>query len=288
MGAWETDGYNMSINPYWVNKDKSGGGGGSDIPTPEYPGQVLTNDGEDLEWADIEDLLPTGNRNNLGVYKTSEGIGVTDGGALWIGPKSWKAYSDDGGLFSGVLNNVKLQAKYRNEEGWSYVKICPGNELSFSLGYSKDGVMNDPVSPLYCWNIMIPTGLFRDAIKCYEDTEGVIPEDIIIASAPVFVNNFQCEWYDYTDPDNPQTMTESITGYIFIEAQFIFSESANGELQCNIAYTPKRIYINSDTGELDSAAVIIKGWYPGDNNTGVSHTAYLYYNPDRAFPDKRI
>lgn len=35
MGAWETDGYNMSINPYWVNKDKSGGGGGSDVPDPE-------------------------------------------------------------------------------------------------------------------------------------------------------------------------------------------------------------------------------------------------------------
>lgn len=30
MGAWETNGYNMSVNPYWENEDKSGGGGSSD------------------------------------------------------------------------------------------------------------------------------------------------------------------------------------------------------------------------------------------------------------------
>lgn len=30
MGAYESNGYNMSVNPYWENKDKSGGGGSAD------------------------------------------------------------------------------------------------------------------------------------------------------------------------------------------------------------------------------------------------------------------
>ena len=60
MGAWETDGYNMSINPYWANKDKSGGGGGSDIP--DFPNQrgfflkTAQGDGDiQLEWENFKD-----------------------------------------------------------------------------------------------------------------------------------------------------------------------------------------------------------------------------------------
>lgn len=110
MGAYETNGYNMSVNPYWENEDKSSGGGGSDIPDfPNQRGYFLKtaqgDDGIELEWENFKDnvkeimypMFAAGDEY-VGKVFTKYGNGANNNG--WVNAQA--AYTDYSNASSGL------------------------------------------------------------------------------------------------------------------------------------------------------------------------------------------
>lgn len=118
MGAWETNGYNMSVNPYWENEDKSSGGGGSDIPdAPNQKGYFLKtaqgDSGIELEWENFNDnvkevVSPIFNSDefNVGKVLTRYGTGVKSFG--WLNAQA--AYTDYSNSTSGLSATTVQEA----------------------------------------------------------------------------------------------------------------------------------------------------------------------------------
>lgn len=168
MGAYESNGYNMSVNPYWENKDKSsGGGGGSDIPDfPNLRGYFLKtaqgDDGIQLEWEKFNDnvkdvVYPLFYNDDFYVGKvlTRYGTGVNDYG--WVNAQaSYTDYSNtssglnatdvqgaidelaqSGGSETLLFDDVVLVDSQATGAGWAEIPLADRVELFDSNGLLK-------------------------------------------------------------------------------------------------------------------------------------------------------
>lgn len=139
MGAWESNGYGKVVDPFWDNKEKSSGGGGSDIPDfPNQRGYFLKtaqgDDGIELEWENFKDNVkeivhPIFYNDDFYVGKvlTRYGTGINDYG--WVNAQA--AYTDYSNTSSG-LSATDVQSAI--------------DELSSSSGGSETILFDDFVS----------------------------------------------------------------------------------------------------------------------------------------------
>lgn len=228
MGAWETNGYGKVVDPFWDNKEKSSGGGGSDIPTPpDRRGYFLKtaqgDQGIELEWEKFNDnvkeimypMFAAGDEY-VGKVFTKYGTGANDNG--WVNAQA--SYTDYSNTSSG-LNASTVQDAI--------------DELASSSGGSEtllfdDVVLVDSQATGAGW-AEIPSAdrveLFdsNNLLKFHRIHMEVSFVKKLVADVRTEVENFSCDFdldrilvadaQDYSDPEYSSERDNNVQAYAY-------------------------------------------------------------------------
>lgn len=228
MGAWESNGYGKVVDPFWDNKEKSGGGGGSDIPdAPNQKGYFLKtaqgDSGIELEWENFNDnvkevVSPIFNSDefNVGKVLTRYGTGVKSFG--WLNAQA--AYTDYSNSTSGLSATTVQEAI---------------DEIASSSGGGEtilfdDVVLVDSQSTGAGW-AEIPSAdrveLFdsNNLLKFHRIHMEVSFVKKLVADVRTEVENFSCDFdldrilvydaQDYSDPEYSSERDNNVQAYAY-------------------------------------------------------------------------
>ena len=262
MGAWETNGYNMSVNPYWENEDKSGGGG-SDIPTPtsENIGELITYNGRSLEWADPDNVVRqvpfSESAGDVGKVLTK--IGNQAGQYAWVlaqalytafnagasGLESTNVedaikevagmvggdyterinYTADSFMLGGVQNfNVWDSENHKLTISEAFVEISIGTKRTLQ----DESVDID--LPKYAWKVEIPLETLKRVYEFLENPHEDVPQ-FHFPTGPLYLDGFE-----YVDD---QSQTQTFSGYIVWDIYMTVSDFGDIDISADaqkIAY----------------------------------------------------
>lgn len=198
MGAWESNGYGKVVDPFWDNKEKSSGGGGSDIPTPpNIRGYFLKtaqgDDGIELEWENFKDNVkeivhPIFQNDDYYVGKvlTRYGTGINDYG-----------WEDAPGASETVLfDDVVSVDSSSTGAGWAEIPVADRVEL-FNNNLLKFHRIHMEVS--FVKKLVSDVRTEVENFSCDFDLDRILVYDA----------------QDYSDPENSSERDNNVQAYAY-------------------------------------------------------------------------
>ena len=221
MGAWESNGYGKVVDPFWDNKEKSGGGGGSDVPDPsgQENYQVIGTRNGAYQLFEPNTLVRavsnSTDEEDVGKVLTKYGTGSNQ--YDWV--KAQAAYTDYSNASSG-LSATDVQSAI--------------DELASSSGGSEtilfDGVVSVDSSSTGAGWAEIPVAdrveLFNNnLLKFHRIHMEVSFVKKLVADVRTEVENFSCDFdldrilvadaQDYSDPEYSSERDNNVQAYAY-------------------------------------------------------------------------